>query len=268
MKKHFLQVWKLVIVDLEKTDRQRQTETNNEEKDPPGRLIERAARNCHYIKNEVSQTSDQHRPVNDWRSFQKCRVSHHHLIIMEPSPKALSMFLLLVYAMNLTWDPILVTNSPNLVGLSLKFGKAVERYPLDLISPKSFYHASHSRYDQSLFTKASQRTEAVVARRIAQNMTVNICVFEILFFSSKWSQHHLSPSIRQGWSFLQHFNMPHRCITTRWTTSDRFYFWKWTTNGRFEPPKYPLFPKSLKDSYHANHSSFTPNCFVPALLDT
>jgi len=116
--------------------------------------------------------------------------------------------------------------------------------------------------------EASQRTGVVVVRRIAQNMTVNIPVFEILFFSSKWSQHHLSPSIRQGWSFLQQFNMPHRCITTRWTTSDRFYFWKWTTNGRFGPPKYPPYPKSLKDSYHANHSSFSPNSFVPALLDT
>jgi hypothetical protein len=67
--------------------------------------------------------------------------------------------------MNLTWDPILVTNSPNLIGLSLKFGKAVEKYPLDLTSPKPFYHASHWRYDKSLFTKASQRTGAVVVRR-------------------------------------------------------------------------------------------------------
>jgi hypothetical protein len=129
-------------------DRQR----NRDKKDPPGRLIQRAANEQPFQTRYHRQAVSIDQSVNGPRSFKNCRVSHHHPIIMEPSHNTLSMFLLIAYLMNLTWDPILVTNSPNLIGLSLKFGKAVETYPLDLTSPKPFYHASHSRYDKSLFT--------------------------------------------------------------------------------------------------------------------
>jgi len=69
VKKHFLQACKPVIVDLEKTDRE--TETNNEEKDPPGRLIQRAANEQPFQTRYHRQAVSIDQSVNGPRSFLK-----------------------------------------------------------------------------------------------------------------------------------------------------------------------------------------------------